>query len=37
MGLNTMHIVILGSREPIPPIRGGAIEKLTWGLATHSA
>ena len=28
-----MNIIILGSREPIPPIKGGAIEKLTWNLA----
>jgi glycosyltransferase involved in cell wall biosynthesis len=28
-----MNIIILGPREPIPPTKGGAIEKLTWGLA----
>jgi len=28
-----MNIIILGPREPVPPTRGGAIEKLTWGLA----
>jgi len=28
-----MRIVILGPREPVPPTKGGAIEKLTWGLA----
>jgi glycosyltransferase involved in cell wall biosynthesis len=28
-----MNIIILGSREPIPPIKGGAIEKLAWNLA----
>lgn len=30
-----MHIVILGPREPVPPIRGGAIEKLTFNLARY--
>jgi len=28
-----MHVVLLGPREPVPPLRGGAIEKLTWQLA----
>jgi glycosyltransferase involved in cell wall biosynthesis len=28
-----MNIIILGPREPVPPIKGGAIEKLTWNLA----
>jgi glycosyltransferase involved in cell wall biosynthesis len=28
-----MNVIILGSREPVPPIKGGAIEKLTWNLA----
>jgi glycosyltransferase involved in cell wall biosynthesis len=28
-----MNVIILGPREPIPPIKGGAIEKLTWNLA----
>ena len=28
-----MNIIILGPREPVPPTKGGAIEKLTWGLA----
>lgn len=25
-----MRVIILGPREPIPPVKGGAIEKLTW-------
>ena len=28
-----MNVIILGPREPVPPIKGGAIEKLTWNLA----
>jgi len=32
-----MHVVLLGPREPVPPLRGGAIEKLTWQLATQLA
>jgi hypothetical protein len=28
-----MNILILGPREPVPSIKGGAIEKLTWNLA----
>lgn len=28
-----MKIIILGPREPVPPSKGGAIEKLTWNLA----
>jgi len=28
-------IILLGPREPVPPTRGGAIEKLTWGLAKN--
>ena len=28
-----MNVLILGPREPIPPTRGGAIEKLTFDLA----
>jgi len=28
-----MHVVLLGPREAVPPLRGGAIEKLTWQLA----
>ena len=30
-----MNIIILGPREPVPPTKGGAIEKLTWGLAKN--
>jgi len=30
-----MHVILLGPREPVPPLRGGAIEKLTWQLARH--
>jgi len=32
-----MNIILLGPREPIPPTRGGAIEKLTYGLARSLA
>jgi glycosyltransferase involved in cell wall biosynthesis len=32
-----MNIIILGPREPVPPIKGGAIEKLTWNLARFLA
>ena len=32
-----MNIIILGPREPVPPLRGEAIEKFTWGLATRLA
>jgi len=32
-----MHVILLGPREPVPPLRGGAIEKLTWQLARHLA
>ena len=32
-----MNIILLGPREPIPPTKGGAIEKLTYGLASSLA
>jgi glycosyltransferase involved in cell wall biosynthesis len=32
-----MNIIILGPREPVPPIKGGAIEKLIWNLARFLA